>query len=86
MKKTRSPGRELALDTWMTAAYCCVVVRGNVLPAREYYPVLRELVPYAPVWRQAEDATPAGRAAPAPSEERVIHEGSHPHPHPNADS
>ena len=44
---------------------------GNVLPASEYYPVLRELVPYAPVWRQAEADTPINRAIPAASEERV---------------
>jgi len=43
---------------------------GNVLPPSEAYPVLRELIPYAPVWRQPQEDTPPGRAA-APSEERV---------------
>ena len=44
---------------------------GNVLPARRVYPVLRELIAYAPIWRQAADDTPAAGAAPAPSDERV---------------
>jgi hypothetical protein len=36
MKKTRSPGRALALDTRIVAAYCWATVRGRVLPARAY--------------------------------------------------
>ncbi|MCC7359482.1 MAG: DUF4157 domain-containing protein [Anaerolineales bacterium] len=68
----RAPEQAAGLAAMLQVISVESTLTGNVLPpiAAEYFPVLRELVPYAPVWRAAEEPAAPG-AAPAPSEERV---------------